>query len=182
MSAIAVTSPAVSPAAARSAARVPARARGCTKARRKPLRPAPPRIPEDFFSKEAHALLTELLVTRARRWQTEGAPPIYYCGRDSEPMWDESACHRCSGTTLRIAGARPLYESLAVDLERGLRLLTLDRAPEGHATEGHSLEAWHMALAGVLWRVGQILREFVRRKGEAGAQEVLRLVMNTLHW
>jgi hypothetical protein len=99
MSAIAVASPAAALAAARSASRAPARSR----ARRKPARPAPPRIPEDFFSQEAHALLTNLLITRAQRWQAEGAPPIYYDGRDSEPLWDATASHRCSGTTLRQA-------------------------------------------------------------------------------
>jgi hypothetical protein len=80
MSAIAVASP----PAIRSASRAPARAR--THARCTPARPAPPRIPEDFFSQEARDLLTNLLVTRAQRWQAEGAPPIYYDGRDSEPL------------------------------------------------------------------------------------------------
>ena len=182
MSAIAVASPAVSPAAARSAPRVPARARGCPKTQRKPARPAPPRIPEDFFSKEAHALLTDLLITRAQRWQAEGAPPIYYYGRDSEPLWDAAASHRCSGTTLRRARQAVLYESLAVDLERGLRLLTLDWTQEHTAREGRSVEAWRAALSGVLWRVGQLLREFTRRKGAERAREVLRLVINTLWW
>lgn len=181
MSATAVASPAVSPAA-RSTTRAPARVRGCARARRKPLRPAPPRVPEDFFSQEAHALLTDLLVTRAQRWQTDGEPPIYYYGRDSEPLWDESASHRCSGTTLRRAGQAVLYESLAVDLERGLRLLTLAWAPEGRTTEGHNVEAWRAALAGVLWRVGQLVREFTRRKGAERAREVLRLVIDTLWW
>jgi hypothetical protein len=75
-----------------------------------------------------------------------------------------------------------LYESLAVDLERGLRLLTLDWTTDRTTREGHSSEAWRAALSGVLWRVGQLVREFTRRKGAEKAREVLRLVIDALWW
>ena len=116
----------------------------------------------------------------AAAWQADSTPPVYFYGRDSEPLWGEVAGQRCSGTTLRIAGKRVLCESLCMDLERGLRLLTLPWTKDGKTADGHSPEAWQAALAGVCWRIGQLYREFVRRKGEAEAQEKLRLAMDTL--
>jgi hypothetical protein len=166
---------------ARATTRAPARARTRRKAKRPPR--FAPRTPEDFFSPEAHALLTELLITQAQRWQGEGAPPIFYYGRESEPLWGEYAQHRCSGTTIRIAGRDILCECLCMDLERGVRLLTLEWTDAENLTaDGHTLEAWRLALSGVFWRIGQLYREWVRRKGEASAQETLRLAMKTLWW
>ena len=107
-------------------------------------------------------------------------PPLYFYGRNSEPVWGEAAQQRCSGTTLRIAGKRVLYESLSMDLERGLRLLTLPWTPEEKTTDGHTSAEWRAALAGVFWRIGQHHREFARRMGEARACELLREVMETL--
>ena len=154
--------------APRSATRAPARARAAT--RRKAPRPPPPRIPADFFDPQAYTLLFEVFSIRAARWKADSLPPLYFYGRESEPHWDDLAQQRCSGTTLRIAGKRVLYECLSMDLERGLRLLTLRWAHARLASEGHTLEAWQTALAGVLWRVGQVYREFVRRKGEEEAR------------
>lgn len=67
-----------------------------------------------------------------------------------------------------------------MDLERGLRLLTLPRTQHGQITDGHSAEEWHAALAGVLWRIGQLYRELARRKGDEQAREIVRLAMDTL--
>ena len=127
-------------------------------------------------------MLIEVFSIRAARWKADSLPPLYFYGRESEPHWDDLAQQRCSGTTLRIAGKRVLYECLSMDLERGLRLLTLRWAHERRTSEGHTLEAWQTALAGVLWRMGQVYREFVRRKGEEEARETVRLTMNTLWW
>jgi hypothetical protein len=159
-----------------------ARALARKTSRRKRARPAPPQTPNDFFSQQAQKLLSDLWATRAVRWQGEGAPPLYFYGRDSEPMWDADAQHRCSGTTLRIARKGTLYECLCIDLERGLRLLTLDWTQGDKPVDGYEVEEWRRALAGVCWRVGQVYRELVRRKGEDEAQEVLRRAMETLWW
>jgi hypothetical protein len=97
-------------------------------------------------------------------------------------MWDEYALHRCSGTTLRIARQSTLYEGLCLDLERGLRLLTLAWSMEDSTIGGHKPEEWRTVLSGVLWRVGQVYRELKRRKGEDRAPHVLRLAMKTLGW
>jgi hypothetical protein len=67
-----------------------------------------------------------------------------------------------------------------MDLERGVRLLTLRWTQDCQTADGHSPEEWQAALAGVCWRIGQLYREFARRKGEAEAQETLRLAMDTL--
>jgi hypothetical protein len=168
-------------AASAARARVAARSKGRGTSRRKP-RPPQPVVPQDFFSPDAHALLTDLLITRAAHWQGAGAPPIFYYSRDSEPIWGDFAQHHCSGTTIRIACQRVLYDCLCMDLERGLRLLTLTWTADGTTMDGHTCEEWRGALAGVLWRVGQLFREVTRRKGAAGAQEVLRLATETLHW
>ncbi len=87
---------------------------------------------------------------------------------------------RCSGTTLRIARQRILYECLCMDLERGLRLLSLPWTEQRTAADGHKLDEWRAALSGVLWRIGQIYRELTRRKGIEQAQEALRLAIDTL--
>ncbi|HEY7357250.1 MAG TPA: hypothetical protein VH590_12315 [Ktedonobacterales bacterium] len=161
--------------ASRAPVRSPARASA-----RRPARPAPPQKPADFFTQEARALLADLLASRAQQWQMDSAPPVYYYARDSVPLWGDYARHRCSGTTLRAVGRWLLCESLCVDLERGLRLLTLPWTPQGTTTDGHEPEEWHAALAGVCWRIGQLFRELARRQGEGQAREVLRLAMDTL--
>ena len=152
--------------------------------RRKAPRPPQPRMPDDFFSAQALDL--------AHRAAEASAPPAgrrIRCrrctsiGRESEPHWGDVAQQRCSGTTLRIAGKRVLYESLSMDLERGLRLLTLAWTPEGMTADGHTLRG----LARGAGRAssggsGRYHREFVRRKGEEEAREAVRLTMNTLWW
>jgi hypothetical protein len=150
--------------------------------RGKVARPPQPRTPGDFFTREAHALLTQLLIARAERWQADSLPPMHFYGRESEPVWGNVAQQRCAGTTLRIAGKRVLCESLCMDLERGLRLLTLHWTPENTTAEGHTPGEWQAALAGVLWRVGQHYRELARRKGHEQARELIRLAMETLWW
>ena len=67
-----------------------------------------------------------------------------------------------------------------MDLERMLRLLTLPWAEKEQTADGHSAPEWHAALTGTLWRIGQHYREFVRRKGEAGAQALVRILMDML--
>jgi hypothetical protein len=166
--------------ASRASVRSPARASVRRPGRRRPARPALPQKPADFFSQEARALLADLLASRAHQWQMDSMPPVFYYARDSVPLWGDYAGHRCSGTTLRAVGRRLLCESLCVDLERGLRLLTLKWTPQGQTTDGHEPEEWHAALAGVCWRIGQLFRELSRRQGEARAHEVLRLAMDTL--
>ncbi len=173
MSAVSAPARPAAPAAPRSSIRA--------RARRKQPRPPQPRIPEDFFPAEAHALLARLLVERAERWQTDGAPPVFYYGRESEPVWGDLAQTRCSCTTLRRIGKHLLYESLCMDLERGLRLLILPWTEEQNAP-GQTAEARRLALAGVLWRVGQHYREIARRVGAEAAQRILRLAMDTLWW
>ncbi|HLV98199.1 MAG TPA: hypothetical protein VKT82_05925 [Ktedonobacterales bacterium] len=149
--------------------------------RRKPARPPQPRNPEDFFDEKAQTLLKEVLSRRADSWQRDREPPVLFYRRDSEPQWDAYASVRCSGTTLRIAGARVLYHGISIDLERGLRLLTMTWTEKNTTTDGgHSVEEWRVALAGVLWRVGQHYREFTRRWGQARALEILQLTMDGL--
>ncbi len=150
------------------------------KKRRKVARPPQPQKPEDFFSAQAQELLADLLKRRAACWYADSMPPLYFYGRNSEPAWGDEAQQRCSGTTLRIAGKRVLFESLSMDLERGLRLLTLPWKVEDKTVDGHTLGEWRAALAGVLWRIGQHYREFARRMGEARACELLGQVMDTL--
>jgi hypothetical protein len=157
----------------------PVAPRGAKK-RRKVVHPPQPRTPEDFFSAQAQEVLADLLKRRAARWQADSLPPLYFYRRDSEPLWGEEARRRCSGTTLRIAGKRVLFESVSMDLERGLRLLTLPWTPQGTTADGHTSAEWRAALAGVRWRIGQHYREFARRMGETRACELLRQVMDTL--
>jgi hypothetical protein len=154
--------------------------RGRGAKRRKPARPPRPQAPADFFSSETYALLVDLLASRAQRWLVDRLPPLYFYPRDSVPLWGDYAQHRCSGTTLRAVGRRLLCESLCVDLERGLRLLTLPWTAQGTTPDGHGPEEWRLSLAGVLWRVGQLYRELARRSGEEGAREIVRLAMETL--
>ncbi len=170
-------------AARRSSASTSAVSRSAARAkkRRKPARPPQPRIPEDFFDEKAQTLVKEMFSSRADSWQQDREPPVLFYRRDSEPQWGEYASVRCSGTTLRIAGKRVLYDTVSMDLERGLRLLTLTWTEKNTTTDGgHSVEEWRVALAGVLWRVGQHYREFTRRWGQERAREVLRLTMDAL--
>ncbi len=143
-------------------------------------RSARPRIPEDFFSMQAQALLVNLLAQRAASWQRQGEPPIYFYGCRSMLRWGAEARQRWEGRSLRRATGWRLREELSVDLERGLRLLTMKRTAEGHTLEGHKAREWEEALAGVLWRVGQVYRELARREGEERAQGILRLAVSAL--
>jgi hypothetical protein len=169
----------VSSAARPASASASARSRGAK--RRKPTRPPQPSVPADFFDAEGQALIKALLSSRARAWQRDSLPPVLFYRRDSEPQWDAYASVRCSGTTLRIAPPRILYDGLSMDLERGLRLLTMTWTEKNTTTDGdHSAEAWRVALAGVLWRVGQHYRECTRRWGQERAREILQLAMDAL--
>ena len=134
-----------------------------------------PRVPEGFFSAEAQALLVGMLTQRAAFWQRQSDPPIYFYGCQSTLLWGAEAARRWERRSLRRAKRWTLCEELSVDLERGLRLLTLERT-----AEGHTLGEWREALAGVLWRVGQIYRELARHEGEAGAQTTLLLAIDAL--
>src|SRR6185437_2040986 len=106
-----------------SAAASPPRPTVSPRKRRTTPRAPRPRTPEEFFSPDAYALVRQLFVDRAACWQADSMPPLYFYGYNSEPVWGEAEQQRCSGTTLRIARLRTLYESLSMDLERGLRLL-----------------------------------------------------------
>jgi|SRR6185437_14584446 len=165
---------------ARSSAPAAARPAKRSGKRRKVTRPPQPRTPEDFFSPEAHARLSDLLARRAKSWKEDWLKPVYYYGRDSEPLWDECATRRIAGTTLRIAGRRVLVDGVSMDLERVLRLLTLTWADKKKTTDGHTSDEWRVAFSGALWRIGQHHREFARRWGEAQAQEVMRLAIEAL--
>ncbi len=168
-------SPPPSPAPA-----APIRARARAARRRKAARPPRPQTPADLFPPEAYALLVDLLAARAKAWQWDTMPPVFYYGRDSEPLWGDYALHRCSGATLHSIRKSLLYESLCVDLERGLRLLTLKWTARDTTADGHTSEEWRLSFSGVLWRLGQLYREVARRQGQARALEVLRLAMDTL--
>ena len=98
---------------------------------------------------------------------------MFYYGRDSEPVWGDHAHYRCSGTILHIAGQGVLREGMGIDLERALRLLTVEWRPDGKTVDGWESNDWRAALASIFWRIGQHYREFARRKG-AGALDVLR--------
>ena len=89
---------------------------------------------------------------------------------------------RCSGTTLRIARQRILYECLSHG--PGARAAPADAAlgERRPTTDGHKLEEWRAALSGVLWRIGQLYRELTRRKGIEQARETARLAIDTLWW
>src|ERR1051326_5208984 len=99
------------PRVAPSAAASPSRPTASPRKRRAPPRPPRPRPPEEFFSPDAYALVRQLFVDRAACWQADSMPPLYFYGRESEPVWGEVAQQRCSGTTLCIARLRILYES-----------------------------------------------------------------------
>ncbi len=148
--------------------------------RRKVTRPPQPRVPEDFFSPEAHAFLSNLLARRAKSWKEDWLKPVYFHGRDSEPLWDECATRRVSGTTLHIASRCVLVQGMSMDLERVLRLLTLPWMDETHTADGHTSDEWRAGLTGALWRIGQHYREFARRRGPAQAQDILRQTIEAL--
>jgi hypothetical protein len=163
-----------------SASVVRSSARSSARPRRKTPRPAPPQTPEALFSAQGHAFISDALLRRAARWKADDLAPVYFYGRDSEPLWGEDAVRRVSGTTLHIACKFVLCEGLSMDLERMLRLLTLPWEGRDKTADGHTSTEWRAALAGTLWRIGQHYREFVRRKGEAGAQELVEVLMSML--
>ena len=139
--------------------------------RRKAARPQPPRIPADFFDPKAYTLLIEVFSARAARWKADTLPPLYFYGRESEPHWDESgpaallwhdAAHRGQARPLRMPVDGPGARAAPADAGLDARAQT---------SEGHTLEAWQAALAGVLWRIGQVLprvRAPQRRGASAG--------------
>jgi hypothetical protein len=148
--------------------------------RSKRARPPQPQTPRDFFDAEAYHLLTTMLIQRAESWQGDWLPPIYFSGRDSEPRWDEYAQQRIAGATLRAAGRKVFVDSLSLDLERALRLLTLPWDEATHTLDGHDPEAWRVGLAGAFWRIGQLYRELSRRKGVAWARALLAQIIDAL--
>ncbi len=170
----------VSPAARAAASAVPARSATRAKKRRKPVRPPQPQMPRDFFDDDAHKMLTTLLIERAESWQNDWLKPLYFYGSNSEPLWDEYAHKRLSGTTLHDAGRRVFIDSLSIDLERALRLLTLPWVEESRTYDGHDPEVWRQGLAGAFWRIGQLYRECVRRWGQERAQALLVQIMESL--
>ena len=88
-----------------SAPRAASRSKGRASVRRK-APPFRPRAPEDFFSPDAWRLLSSELQQRARNWQVDGPPRMFYYGRDSEPVWGDHAHYRCSGTILQRMGQK----------------------------------------------------------------------------
>ena len=168
--------PSAPAAPARAATRAPSRSRK----RRKVTRPPQPQRPEDFFSPDADACLSELLAQRAKSWKEDWLKPLYFHGCDSEPLWDESATRRIAGTTLRSAGRRVLIVGVSMDLERVLRLLTLSWVDKKNTADGHTSDEWRVGMAGALWRIGQHHREFTRRWGEARAQALLAQIIDAL--
>src|ERR1041385_2348986 len=84
-------------------------------------------LPADFFSAQTQALLVSLLAQRAASWQRQSGPPIYFYGCQSTLHWGAEARRRWEGKSLRRATGWRLREELSVDLERGLRLLTMPR-------------------------------------------------------
>jgi hypothetical protein len=142
--------------------------------------PPQPQTPRDFFDAEAYHLLTTMLMQRAESWQNDWLRPVYFSGRDSEPRWDEYAQQRIAGTTLRVAGRKVFVDSLSMDLERALRLLTLPWDEATRTLDGHDPEAWRAGLAGAFWRIGQLYRELTRRKGAAWAQALLAQIIDAL--
>jgi hypothetical protein len=135
--------------------------------------PFRPHAPADFFSPEAWRLLSSLLQQRAHDWQVAGQPRSFYYRQHSEPVWDEAAHYRCSGATLHVAGLGVLCLGMGIDLERALRLLTLDWRADGKTLDGRERDDWRAALISAFWRIGQHYRELQRRKG-AGALDMLR--------
>ncbi|HLW03779.1 MAG TPA: hypothetical protein VKT82_34350 [Ktedonobacterales bacterium] len=168
------------PAARSAVLAAPARSAPRPKKRRKRARPPQPQTPRDFFDDDAHKLLTRLLIDRAASWQNDWLRPLHFYGHNSEPLWDEYAHKRLSGTTVRIAGRRVFIESLSLDLERALRLLTLPWHEETQTIDGHDPEDWRAGLAGALWRIGQLYREWARRTGAEQAQALLVQIMDSL--
>lgn len=132
-----------------------------------------PHAPADFFSPEAWRLLSSLLQQRARDWQVAGQPRSFYYQHHSEPVWDEAAHYRCSRATLHVARQGLLRVGMGIDLERALRLLTLEWRADGKTVDGRERDDWRAALTSVFWRIGQHYRELQRRKG-AGALDILR--------
>src|SRR5262245_52525023 len=121
----------------------------CAPVRLIPPRPAlprssRPRVPEDFFSAEAQFALANLLKTRAAHWLADSQPPLYFYGQHSVPLWGDEAGRSCSGRALRSANHDSLCESLSMDLERGLRLLTLAWAEVGKTADGHTSYEWRV--------------------------------------
>lgn len=137
-------------------------------------------MPRDFFDATAQEMLTKLLMDRAESWQNDWLHPLYFYGRNSEPLWDDDAQRHLSGTTLRIAGRRVLIDCFSLDLERALRLLTLPWQEETRSIDGHTPEDWRAGLAGALWRIGQLYRECVRRWNAERAQALLVQIMDSL--
>ena len=138
-----------------------------------------PHAPADFFSPEAWRLLSSLLQQRARDWQVAGQPRSFYYRQHSAPVWDETAHYRCSGAILHVARQGLLRAGMGIDLERALRLLTLEWQADGKTIDGRECDDWRDALTSAFWRIGQHYRELQRRKG-AGALEILREEMERL--
>lgn len=150
---------------------------------RKRTRARTPRIPADFFDEQGYKLVRDLFSMRGDCWQRDRYDKVYFFKEGSAPQWGEQASYRCSGHVLRWADFQVLFNSLSLDLERGLRLLDMTWTEQNVTTEGHhTWEEWRASLEGVLWRVGQHYREFTRRWGPEEACRKLTLMMEATWW
>lgn len=139
-----------------------------------------PPTPLGMLSEAAQLLLMDLLAACALRWQEYDLPFVPFFWDDSAPLWGEAALRRCLSTILRQMRMQSLRVLLGMELERALRLLLVTWTPDDLTPDGHTPLERQEALAGALGRVGQVCRELTRRRGETGAMQIAREVLEAL--
>ena len=131
-------------------------------ASRKPYRFSQTASPDQLLPVPAQHALMLAWSLRARYWQRRpDQTPDWRWGRDSEPLEPEQREGRCPSHILHAMTMAALLYLLALELERGLRLLLASRErPWGEDAQ--------RALTGVLGRVGQVYVELQRRRRGKG--------------
>ncbi len=136
----------------------------------------------DLLPDAALDMLRHFLLSHAVMWQRIGEPPIFTYGEDSAPQWDMFLGMACPATLLRKMSIGVVCGMLGMEVERALRLLTLDWTSDGAAAAGKSDEMRHLALSKSLWRVGCLYRDLQRRRRGDGPLQLLAAELRAIPW
>ena len=127
----------------------------------------------ELLPEAALDLLHDFLMRHALLWQKAGAPPIFTYGEDSAPQWGKYLAMACPASLLRKMTIGVICGMLGMEVERALRLLTLDWTSDGLEAAGKKDEERFLALSKSLWRVGCLYRDLERRRRGDGPLKLL---------
>ncbi len=125
-------------------------------------------------------LLHDFLMRYALLWQKAGEPPIFTYGEDSAPQWGQFLGMACPASLLRKMTIGVICGMLGMEVERALRLLTLDWTSDGLEAAGKKDEVRHLALSKSLWRVGCLYRDLERRRRGDGPLKLLAAELRSI--